>query len=177
MNHKCIIVNVTSSLIILTSSILTYNLVGDVNFKVFTIVGVCISFLVQVILNEVLIEYLKWRDDKESEKIQDELSYEIDTLRSNVTELNTELRYQLKINSELQTSVFHLREKVRVDLLAKNKIELLNMTDRELLGVSELANRKQIKENYLKLSNIYHPDKCGSDTMFKRLSKAYQRTK
>lgn len=43
----------------------------------------------------------------------------------------------------------------------------------EILGVSETATQDEIKKAYKKLAVKYHPDKGGSEEMFKKISGAY----
>jgi len=43
-----------------------------------------------------------------------------------------------------------------------------------LLGILPSATPKQIKEAYKKQSMQYHPDKGGDETMFKKMSDAYE---
>lgn len=43
-----------------------------------------------------------------------------------------------------------------------------------ILGLTKNASQEEIKKAYRKLALKYHPDKCGDDTMFKKLNEAYQ---
>lgn len=43
----------------------------------------------------------------------------------------------------------------------------------EILGVKISEDKKLIKKNYKSLANIYHPDRCGSETVMRAINNAY----
>jgi hypothetical protein len=49
-----------------------------------------------------------------------------------------------------------------------------SLTHHQILGVRPDATRQQIKDAYKRLALIYHPDKGGSNEMFKLINKAYR---
>ena len=44
----------------------------------------------------------------------------------------------------------------------------------DILGITRNASKDDIKNNYKKLANIYHPDKGGNPDYFKKIKLAYE---
>ena len=49
-----------------------------------------------------------------------------------------------------------------------------NMSAYEILSVTENSSNKEIKEQYVKMCKVYHPDKGGNPQIFDAINKAYR---
>ncbi|MBV7299679.1 J domain-containing protein [Enterovibrio paralichthyis] len=95
-------------------------------------------------------------------------------IRINQLKESNSLLSSLKFDFEQRNlTIKNLRKEIES---LKNQNSITNCPH-TMLGVKKCATKTEIKANYFKLSNIYHPDRSGDNTLMKEINAAYNKIK
>ena len=109
------------------------------------------------------------------------LSEKVESLQESLSTANNTIRNANSRVNELKNELKQSREYIRIlEKLNREEPEPKQseeFTDYQILGVSVGSTAQEIKANYKKLCNVYHPDKGGCTIMMQRLTTAYNNLK
>jgi hypothetical protein len=120
------------------------------------------------LINSVEVSRAKRPESKESGNVK---KSSLDRANDIIKQANTRIA-QLKKQLESQNAEFQ-KLKTEVENGNRESVNFSDLSNYEILGIKSPEDINRVKKNYKILANIYHPDKCGNDSIMRAINNAY----